>query len=50
LLVAGVVQETGAGPEFRRRGQGWPALGMRAPSPTGSDPDPYITVEPFPVE
>ena len=50
LLVAGVVQETAAGLEFSRRGQGWPALGMLAPSPAGSDPDPYITVEPFPVE
>lgn len=49
LLVVGVVRETGAGLEFHRRGQGWPALGMRAPSSAGSDPDPHITVEPFPL-
>jgi len=50
LLVAGVVQETAAGLEFHRRGQGWPALGMLAPSPAGSEPDPHITVEFFPQE
>lgn len=50
LLVAGVVRETAAGLEFHRRGQGWRALGMLAPCPAGSDPDPHITVEPFPAE
>jgi len=45
VLVAGVVQETAAGLEFHRRGQGWPALGMLGPSPAGSKPDPHITVE-----
>jgi len=49
LLVAGVVQETAAGLEFHRRGQGWPALGMLAPPPAGSEPDPHITVELLPV-
>jgi molybdopterin molybdotransferase len=45
VLVAGVVQQTAAGLEFHRRGQGWPALGLLAPAPAGSDPDPHITVE-----
>ena len=49
LLVAGVLQETAAGLEFHRRGQGWMALGMLVPSAAGSDPDPHITVEPFPL-
>jgi molybdopterin molybdotransferase len=49
VLVAGVVQQTAAGLEFHRRGQGWPALGLLAPSPAGSDPNPHITVEPFPL-
>jgi molybdopterin molybdotransferase len=50
LLVAGVVRETGAGLEFHRRGQGWPALGMLAPSPAGSQSDSHITVELLPQE
>jgi molybdopterin molybdotransferase len=45
VLVAGVVQETAAGLVFHRRGQGWPALGLLAPSPAGSEPDSQITVE-----
>jgi molybdopterin biosynthesis enzyme len=50
FLVAGQVGETAEGLEFRRRGQGWPALGMLAPSPAGSGPDPCISVEFFPQE
>ena len=50
VLVTGVVQQTAAGLEFHRRGQGWPALGLLAPAPAGSDPDPHITVELLPAE
>ncbi len=49
LLVSGVVADTGAGPEFRRRGQGWPALGILAPLADGSGGPPHITVEPLPL-
>ncbi len=49
LLVSGVVADAGAGPEFRRRGQGWPALGMLAPLADGSSRPPHITVEPLPL-
>lgn len=50
LLFSGVVQEEGGALEFRRRGQGWPALGFLAPLPAGERRDPTITVELLPQE
>ncbi len=50
ILVPGVVYDTAAGLEFRRRGEGWPALGILEPSLGRSSRDPHITVELLPRE
>lgn len=49
LLVAGVVRENAGRLEFRRRGQGWPALGLLAPSAVPATPDSQVTVELLPL-
>lgn len=49
-LVLGVVRDGAEGLEFRRQGQGWPALGMLAPLSADEPRDPTITVELLPRE
>jgi hypothetical protein len=49
LLVSGVVREKAGRLEFHRRGQGWPALGLFAPSAVPATPDSQVTVEPLPI-
>ncbi len=49
LLLSGVVRERAGRLEFHRRGQGWPALGLFAPSAARATPDSQITVELLPL-
>ncbi len=49
LLFSGVVGEEGGALEFRRRGQGWPALGILAPVAVGESRVEHITVELLPL-
>ncbi|MBI4734589.1 MAG: molybdopterin molybdotransferase MoeA [candidate division NC10 bacterium] len=50
LLFSGVVEEEGGALEFRRRGRGWPALGILAPLSADERRDPTISVELLPQE
>lgn len=50
LLFSGVVQEEAGLLEFRRRGQGWPALGILSPSAGGERRVEHIIVELLPQE
>ncbi|MBI2455175.1 MAG: molybdopterin molybdotransferase MoeA [candidate division NC10 bacterium] len=50
LLFSGVVEEEGGALKFRRRGQGWPALGILAPLSADERRDPTISVELLPQE